>query len=75
MKLPTHLFVMVSLLGAGGCASVLAQPDWMAKPPRASSLYMYGVGIAHATGDQASDRQRADDAARTDIARQLRVTI
>lgn len=75
MKYPTYLFIMISLLWAGGCASVLAQPDWMAKPPRASSLYMYGIGIAHATGDQASDRQRADDAARTDIARQLRVTI
>ena len=75
MKYPIHLFIMISLLWVGGCASVLAQPDWMAKPPRASSLYMYGIGIAHATGDQVSDRQRADDAARTDIARQLRVTI
>lgn len=75
-RLPAFRFsLMFCWLWTLGCAPVFAQPDWMTRPPGASSLYMYGVGIAHAEGDQAADRQRADDAARADIARQLRVTI
>jgi hypothetical protein len=53
----------------------MAQPAWIAQPPQSSGLFLYGVGIAHDTSDKAADRQRADDAARADIARQLRVTI
>ncbi|MEE2709111.1 MAG: DUF4384 domain-containing protein [Gemmatimonadota bacterium] len=52
-----------------------AQPDWATQPPSGSRWYLYGVGIAHATGDKVYDRQRADDVARTDIARQLRITV
>ncbi len=52
-----------------------AQPEWTTQPPSGSARYLYGVGIAHATGDKVYDRQRADDVARTDIARQLQVTV
>lgn len=58
-----------------GVSTGAAQPKWATQPPAASSLYLYGVGIAHESGDKAYDRQRADDVARTDIARQVRVTI
>lgn len=58
-----------------GASPGAAQPEWVTQPPAGSSLHVYGVGIAHSTGDKAYDRQRADDVARTDIARQLRVTI
>lgn len=74
MNRPNNLLLVFGwvLLTVG---SVNAQPGWVTKPPAGNSLYLYGVGIAHATDDRIYDRQRADDVARTDIARQLRVTI
>ena len=67
------LFSYAYILLAASTAA--AQPGWVTKPPAGNSLYLYGVGIAHGSGDGAYDRRRADDVARTDIARQLRVTI
>ena len=69
------LFVLTiggSLLLNGPVA--LGQPKWATQPPPGTGLYLYGVGIAHASKD-GGDQQRADDVARADIVRQLRVTV
>lgn len=56
-------------------STVFSQPKWATQPPPASRQYLYGVGIAHGTKDAIRDQQRADDAARADIIRQVRVTV
>ncbi len=49
-------------------------PKWVDTPPNDPD-YFYGVGAASATGDPTEDRKKADDAARIDIASQLKIKI
>jgi len=50
------------------------RPRWVDTPP-SSQEFFYGVGAAPATGYPAEDRQKADYAARVDIASQLKIKI
>lgn len=56
-------------------SSASAQPGWVKRPTASSSLFIQGIGITQSTGHRDRDRQRADDLARADIARQVRVTV
>lgn len=50
------------------------RPKWMDTPPSDPDFF-YGVGAASATGDPVEDRQKADYAARIEIASQLKIKI
>lgn len=67
----------IGVIGIGWLAAVgwaAARPAWIDQggDPALESTNLQGVGSCTATGDPASDRRRADDAARAEIARQIR---
>ena len=74
--------VFLFLLCGVGCASQRPvtvtspspRPRWVDTPPSTPEFF-YGVGAAPATGYPAEDRQKADYAARVDIASQLEIKI
>lgn len=74
------LFLWVSL----GCAAsgknipLSSRPDWVdggwgSRYPEA--LYIVGLGVASGSGEESEDRQKADQRARAEIAKQIRVEI
>ncbi|MBI4553592.1 MAG: DUF4384 domain-containing protein [Candidatus Latescibacteria bacterium] len=69
---------MLSIVALALCLAVppaAAQPGWVKHPNATNSLFIQGVGIAQSTGNRDRDRQRADDLARAEIAKQIRVTV
>lgn len=67
------LSLIVSLVGCSGSSQTAAPPapvapEWVTKPPRAVDA-IYGVGIANVGPNVVLARQKAEDAARQEIAK------
>ncbi len=83
-----RLFVLGCVVALAGCKSshVVAPvsseqrlteqgaPDWVVNPPH-DSQYLYGVGSAEIYGDKVRALQQAEDVARGDLIKQLRVNV
>ena len=72
------MLALAFLLFSGGEVSAKDRPEWLAggKIPRfPAQRYLVGVGSGPATGDETADTNRADSAARANIAKQIQVQV